>query len=308
MMKLMLSLKNIINANFQGQKFYRSKQILKKIFLFMLAVCLGGVLSSCEPTYPARALIPQLTLKIKEETKLDATCRIAGKTLWVFIPCENLIDEEKVSWSTKGLEEMSKVIAVAHRVALSTDAKIDFLAVTAADVKKYGLELTAIEYLPDIKEAMFEKVSRGEYFMRSVRNVDFNEKAVGDLKGTYKRFYDIAFDEFIGYQIIHRTKTLFAKDKELKNIFEIRSSASSVKFGIIKVDFEFMRKKYDLDNHEKSINPLEYAKMIAAEIIKNYSYHDFQAIEITDTFSGDSIKLLENDISQIVIKLPNYLD
>lgn len=274
----------------------------------MLALCLGGVLCSCEPTYSARTLVPQLTQKIKEETNMDTTCRIAGKTLWVFVPCENLIDEENVTWSTKGLEEMSKVIAAAHRIALSTDAKIDFLAITAADVKKYGLELTAIEYLPDIKEAMFEKFSRGEYFMRSVRNIDFNEKAIGDHKGAYKKFYDITFDEFIGYQIIHRTKTLFAKDKKLKNIFEIRSSTSSVKFGIIKVDFEFMKKRYDLNNDEASINPLEYAKMIAAEIIKNYSYHDFQAIEITDTFSGNSIKILEKDISHVVISLPNYLE
>ncbi len=226
----------------------------------------------------------------------------------MFMPSEKLIDEKELSWNNKGLEEMSKVIAVTHRVTLSTDADIKFLAVVAADTKKYGLELTAIEYISDIKEAMLERFSRGEYFMRSVRNVDFNEEAIGDPTGSYKKFHDITFDEFIGYQIIHRAKALFAKDKKLRSLFEIRSSASSVKFGAIKIDFEFMRRKYNLTDYEKSVNPLAYTKMIAAEVVKGYDYYDFQAIEITDTFSENGIKIFPQEIPKILINLPDYLD
>lgn len=271
-------------------------------------LCAGGILSSCEPTYPAQTLITQLTRKVKEETKINVTCHVAGKTLWVYIPSEKLIDEKNISWDTNELEEISKVISVVHRVALSTDAKIDFLAITAADVKKYGLELTSIEYLPDIREAMFEKFSRGEYFMRSVRNISFSEKTIGDYSGEYKKFFDITFDEFIGYQIIHRVKNLFAKDKKLKDLFELKSSSSLAKFGIIKVNLEFLRKKYNLNDYEKSINPLAYVKMIAAQIVKNYNYKNFQTIEITDTFSEETIKIFQKDIPRIVINLPEFLD
>jgi hypothetical protein len=274
----------------------------------LLLLLLTGILSSCSPSYPAKTLTTQLTRLVKEERKVDITCRIIGKTLWVYLPLQNLVDEEKVTWSLAGLEEMSKVLSIVHRIILSTDAKLNFLAVIAVDVKKYGVELMTLEYIPDVKEAILEKFSRGEFFSRSIKDVGFNAGAVNDLTGESKKYYAITFEQFLSLQVIHRTKNLFARDKALAELFDIRSTSWSEKFGIIKIEFEFMKKKYNLTPDQEKIKPLDYARMITALVFKNYDFKDFQAIELTDTFSKESIKLSPQDLKKVKINLPKVED
>ena len=273
-----------------------------------MSILLLGICASCEPTYPARTLTRQLTKLIKEEENLDVTCHTTGKTLWVYVPLKDLIDEKNTTWNTKGLEEINKVLSIVHRVILSTDAKLNFLVIDGVDVRKYGLELKVIEYLPDIREAIFEKFSRGEFFMRSIRDVGVNPGLVNDLTGESQHFFDITFDQFLALQIIHRLKSLFLKDKVLSKIFEIKSSSWSEKFGIIKIDLEFLKKKYDLTPEEEKIKPIDYAKMVAAFVVTNYNYQNFQVIEITDTFAAETIKLTFADLKKVKINLPEFLD
>lgn len=267
-----------------------------------------GVFSSCESSYPARTLTAQLTKLVKQEEGLDVTCHITGKTLWVYLPLKNLVDEKNVSWNADGLDTMNKVLSVVHRVILSTDAKLDFVGLIAADVRKFGIELEAIEYIPDVRQAIMEKFSRGEFFQRSIRDVSVNQDLVGDLTGEARSYTDISLDQFLALQIVHRVKTLFLKDKTLEKIFEIKSSSWSQKFGIIKIEFEFLKKKYDLPPQEEKIKPLDYAKMIAALVMRNYDYKNFQVIKITDTFSDETINLSPTDLKNIKIALPEFLD
>ncbi|MFH0876904.1 MAG: hypothetical protein V1863_01590 [Candidatus Omnitrophota bacterium] len=280
----------------------------KLLLRYLLFACCLGLLSACDATYPARTLTQQLTKLIKEEEKISATVHISGQTLWIYVPLENLVDEKNMTWDTAGLEKINQVMGIVHRVILSTDAKLNFLALVGADVKKYGLEITAIEYIPDVKEAILEKFSRGEFFRRSVKDVDFNPNAVNDVLGESKRFYNISFEQFLSLQIIHRAKTIFLKDKALQKLFEIKSSSWSEKFGVLKIDIEFLHKTYDLSQEEAKVKPLDYMRMIAAEVFKNYDFKTFQELQMTDTFSSDTIKILPGDIKNIKIKLPEILD
>lgn len=304
----MPSLKNTRKQKPAFSKIPLPKRSSRKPLAMPLLLLVTGILSSCSPSYPAKTLTTQLTKLVKEERKIDVTCRITGKTLWVYLPLQNLVDEKKLTWSSAGLEEMSKVLSIVHRVILSTDAKLNFLSVIATDVKKYGVELMIIEYLPDIKEAILEKFSRGEFFSRSIKDVGLNAGAVNDLTGESKKFYDITFDQFVALQIIHRTKNLFAGDKTLDELFDIRSTSWSEKFGIIRIEFEFMKKKYNLPPQEEKIKPLDYAKMTAALVVKNYDFKNFQLIELTDTFSKESVKLSPQDLKKVKINLPRFED
>ncbi|MDD5019911.1 MAG: hypothetical protein PHH75_05195 [Candidatus Omnitrophica bacterium] len=250
----------------------------------------------------------QLTRMVKDEFQVDVHVRISGKTLWIYVPLDDLIETEAGGWNKEGLEKINKVINATHRVILSTDAPIDFVAVLGADIKSYGVELLALEYVPDLKQAMMEKFSRGEYFMRSVRDVRFDPTVIGDLTGETRRYRDVTFDVFVCMQIMHRAKTLFAKDKLLSNLFELKTTAWTQKFGILKLEFEFLRKRYDLSPEEENIKPLDTVKMIAAEVIRNYGYKDIQGVELTDTFSEESVKLNLEELEQLEIDLPEYRD
>ncbi len=246
-------------------------------------------------------------LALKEE-HIKITCHISGKTLWVYVPLENLIDQKEMTWSSVGLEKMSKVIADVHRAILSTDAKLDFIAIVATDIKNYGIELKTMEYVPDLSQAVLEKFSRGEFFSRSVRDVAFDPTAINDNTGESKKFYDLSFNEFLCLQIIHRVKNIFYKYKPLAKIFEVKSSSWTEKFGILKIDLEFLKKRYDLTPAEEKINPLDYAKMVVAQVVQNYNYKNFQTIEVTDTFAKETVKLTYDDLKKTKVKLPEFLE
>lgn len=246
-----------------------------------------------------------MTQIAKDEEKTDVLCRIVGRTLWVYIPMTDLVDEEKATWNSKGLEKMSKIIGLAHRVLLSTDAKLDFLAVVGANIKKFGVELLSLEYVPDIHEAIMEKFSRGEFFLRSVRDVSFHaadeEKRI---ESAVARFYDVSFGRFVALQIIHRMKHLFVKDKSLGRLFELKSTASKDESGLVKIEMEFLRKSYDTKPKEAG-DPFEFAKMTAAVVARNYDYRGFKTIELTDTFSGRTEQLTPQTLKSTAIKLPD---
>ncbi len=266
------------------------------------------MLSSCAPTFPARTLSGQLVKLVKDEEKLNSVCHITGKTLWVYVPVENLIDEKDLSWSEKSLDKMSHVLSIVHRAILSTDAKLDFSIVIFSDVKKYGIQLINYEYIPDIKEAIMERFSRGEFFKRSIKDIAVIPAAINDTTGESVEFYDMTFDRFLGLQVMHRTKSLFAKNKMLNKIFELKSSSQTQKFGTIKIEFEFVKKTYILTPEEEKLNPLDFVTQIAAEVAKNYNYKDLQAFELKDTFSGKTNTLDVAALKKIKIALPKTED
>jgi|GEM_PF-829297 len=305
----MPSLKNTTSPNSILQKIRYVKVIsLKSIFSLLLVFFLGIVFSSCEPSFPAKTLTSQLTKLVKEEQSIDITCHISGKTLWVYVPLTDLVKEEELTWNEAGAEKMNKVLSCIHRVLLSTDAKLDFVVMTAADVKTYGVQLITIEYIPDLRQAILENFSRGEFFERSVKDIQVDPKVVNDLTGKTRKYFDLSLNEFIGFQVIHRAKSLFLKDKTLNKLFELKSTTQNIKFGIIKLEFEFVKKKYDAGAGLEAIKPLDYIQMITALVVKNYDAKDFQAIQITDTFSDESRKLSLEDLKKTKIKLPEFLD
>lgn len=265
-------------------------------------------MSSCEPSFPAKTLTLELTKLVKEEQALDITCHLSGKTLWVYVPLTDLVKEEELSWNETGAEKINKVFSCVHRVLLSTDAQLDFVVMTAADVKHYGVQLITIEYIPDLRQAILENFSRGEFFERSVKDIQVDPKVVNDTTGKTRKYFDLSFNEFISFQIIHRVKSLFLKDKILSKLFELKSTTQNIKFGIIKLEFEFIKKKYDAEAGLEAIKPLDYVQMVTALVVKNYDAKDFQAIQITDTFSEESRKLLPEDLKKTKIKLPEFLD
>ena len=279
-----------------------------KIFAFLLGIFFTGVLSSCEPTYPAKTLAASLTKLVREEQKIDITPHISGKTLWVFVPMTNLVDDKTMAWNKDGLELLNKVLTSVHRVILSSDAKMNFIAFIGADIKKFGVAFEIIEYAPDLQEAVLEKFSRGEFFMRSVREVNYSPALIGDTTGESLQYHDITMEKFICLQIIHRARNLFIRDKVLKNLFEIKTTSWNERFGVFKLDFEFLKKRYDLTAEEEKIKPLNYITMIASQVINAYNYKNLQAVEIKDTFSGETVKATALELKKIKIKLPEFTE
>ena len=95
----MPSLKNAVKQNSTSHLLPLSKSSLTRNLFIILCFGSLSILSGCESTYPAKTFISQLVKLAKDEQKTDITCHVSGKTLWVYIPLNNLIDEKTVGWN-----------------------------------------------------------------------------------------------------------------------------------------------------------------------------------------------------------------
>ena len=68
-------------------------------------------------------------------------------------------------------DTLEHVFLCATRIALSTDASLDFIEVKMADVLT-GATITLWRYVPDIRDSMYQRIGDTEYFNRLVIEVD----------------------------------------------------------------------------------------------------------------------------------------
>jgi hypothetical protein len=208
--------------------------------------------SGCdEVTYPKEILGASLVKLCREEYSVDVDAKVIGKTLAIYIPINNLFDIT-LNISESAWDEVSDVLLSARRITLSTDADIRFYCVIAQDVRLPEIQLVIVSYVEDAKRILFTDISRGEYFKRTLIDINENpqakkEQAIKDvfgkmeleeewqdkiledffrsppssLEGTgywQKEFYikDITLEEFLAQQIAHRIRLRFRKEEAME--------------------------------------------------------------------------------------------
>jgi hypothetical protein len=169
-------------------------------------IFLSLALSSCQPTYPKEKVTDSVIKLCEKEYNLkDVRAKIIGKTLWVYIPLERLVDEN-LQLDKEMAETIEDVALNIHRVALSTDRKIDFYVLVASDIKHIGADFTMIGYVPDIKKVILMDISRGDYLQRILRDFQANPRALNDKEGRHVYISDISLPMFLAEQISRRLK------------------------------------------------------------------------------------------------------
>jgi len=246
---------------------------LRLCFLILLAAGLAG----CGPTYPKEKLADAVVGVCKKEYHIDVKSKLVGKTLAIYLPLTNLLDPN-FGISEKALDTIQDVIMSASRVALSSDAGVQFYCIIAQDVKLPELQVVIIRYIEDIKRLILMDVSRGEsvkrmlwdmninpqakkeeeireIFKKHSLNPDYEEQILNDffrsrpvtLKdfGYWQgRFYvrDITLPEFLAEQMIYRIKLRFKENKEMLEKFYVRKLTADYNeeedSGVFKVNFD----------------------------------------------------------------------
>jgi hypothetical protein len=148
-------------------------------------------LSACgKPTYQADRLDEAVRDICKREYDFDASARTVGKTLYASIKAQRLVTPE-LGLQKETIERLYDALLAVTRVALSTDAKIDFLVVKARDAST-GVTLTLVRYVPDIKWYFYMRISRADFESRGIMEIDAGETP--DDPASWK---DISMEEFI---------------------------------------------------------------------------------------------------------------
>jgi hypothetical protein len=219
---------------------------------------LGGLVLSAvflsagcgEITYPKENLLESVTKLCEQEYAVDIDAGVAGNTLAIYLPLMDLFDIT-LNLSEAAQDKVQNILLGASRVALSTDADIKFYCIIAQDVRLPEIQLVIIKYVDDIKRAFYHDISRGEYFKRTIIDMNENPQAKKEqvIMDVFKKmeldrelqdtilddffrsepsslegigywngkFYikDITLEEFLAEQMTNRIKMRFREKKPL---------------------------------------------------------------------------------------------
>src|SRR3989338_10447160 len=235
--------------------------VRRKLFLlpFTVYYLLFIVLAGCGPTYPKDRFKESIIRVCKDEYKLDVKVGAIGKTIAIYLPLPDLIDFT-FSISKTASEKINDVILSVSRVALSTDASLDFYCIIAHDVRIPEIQIVIIKYVDDVKRFLLNDISRGEYSKRMLVDIRLSpqaqkERAIKDVFSKMKldekweeqvmneffraeptglvemgywegRFYikDVTLAEFLAEQTANRIKMEFKEDRFLSDNFLMKSA------------------------------------------------------------------------------------
>lgn len=242
----------------------RSSSFAVRFCIFAAAGYLSLVLlTGCGvATYPKGSVKESVTKICKQEYGVDVKVEIEGSTMAIYLPLTDLMDYS-FNLSKSASDKINDVIFTAARVALSTDARINFYCVIAHDVKMPELQVIIIKGVEDIKRLFANDISRGEYMKRMLIDLRWSPQAkkeqvikeifakmnldpkwqdqvmadffksqpagIGDIGYWDGRFYikDITLAEFLAEQMANRIKIAFREEKQLKDSFILKSAKTA---------------------------------------------------------------------------------
>ena len=230
---------------------------MKHIFPFLILLMFMG--SGCKPTYPKTKVSDSITKLCRDEYNTEIKVKSVGRTMGVYMPVDNLLDSS-LQPSEESFEKLGNVLHVISRVALSTDADLEFITLVTRDSKISGFELVLTRYVEDIKRFMVGDISRGEYIKRMLFEtrldplVLLSDLATEDKKEQPEReefsIEEVHLPDFLAKQISRRIEDKFKEDKHLKENFKVAAvngefipGLPNLGTGILKFSLDIIKKK-----------------------------------------------------------------
>ena len=182
---------------------------MKRLWLILGAFIL--VIPACnwrmKPTFPAGQIAESLRSLCSRDYKLSVEARHADKTLQSVVWKVGLFgsrSHDLQGMRKEAAETLDHVFLCATRIALSTDAPLDFIEVKMADVLS-GATVTLWRYVPDIRDSLYQRIGDTEYFNRLVVEIALDKKR--SLRSS-ELVWDkpLALAEFLAKQIISRAR------------------------------------------------------------------------------------------------------
>ena len=186
------------------------KNVLKRKnlrLLVLFALALSACRMKMHPTFPANQIADSLRHMCSKDYKLSVETRHQDKALQALVWKVGLFGNQArdLQGMTKAAaDSMEHVFLCATRIALSTDAPLDFIEVKMADVLT-GSTVTLWRYVPDIRDSMYQRIGDTEYFSRLVIEIDVDKKP-GLKDGAVRWDKPITMSEFLAKQIILRAR------------------------------------------------------------------------------------------------------
>ena len=157
--------------------------------------------TGCGPTYKDKEVSQSIINLCKTDFKTDVKVKRIGRTLGIYVPVDGLFESTKnlkagatldeiftgIKFTKEATDKIENTSLALTRVALSTDADVDFYVLILADTKGSGIQIVVVRYVKDMRRIMLGDVSRGDYVQRILMDVSFDP--VPSAKDTVRRFF-----------------------------------------------------------------------------------------------------------------------
>lgn len=271
------------------------------VFLLPSLFVVAFALASCGPkySYPA-AEVPQSIERIcKEEYKLDVKARVSGKTAGALFVLDSLLDEKEQQISKDVYEQMSKVMMVITRVALSSDLPLDFCKVVIRDRARTG-ELIVVRSIDDARRAQAEAIGIEESMNRTLFSQEKPQGGEDGLEDFVLK--EVKLEDFLADQIAQRLRFEVMKGAQA----EIAASSGQplvlvdgsfdTAYGKRTFRFSILSLKAD-----RSYDLMQKVLKTATGVLRGYKFTAYDDLEIQDYLNRRRL-VVERDVVE------QYLD
>lgn len=179
------------------------------------------------------------------------------------------------------LDAIDHVLLCATRIALSTDAPLDFIEIKIADVLT-GSTVTLWRYVPDIRDSMYQRIGDTEYFNRLVIEINPGQTDLTQAKSssqllrpTPEPTWDrpVTMSEFLAKQIILRAR------REGSESFEAHADLSEpTTLGVVIDNWPSIREEGP--EHASKVTDLMHRS--AQKVIQGYRFNGFHGMILRD--------------------------
>ena len=183
------------------------------LFSFFLSACSG-------PTFHKERLAESVVELCKKEYKLPVEAKFVGSTLGVLVRFPEGLFDPSLKPTEQAMDKVWDVLMAAARVATSSDAKVDFLIITAREERPAGFEWVLTRNVMDIKRQLLGDISRNEAMKRM--EMDFNLRLFEKPQEAFT-VREILMPDFIGRQLGRRIKDHFDREAALAERFDLES-------------------------------------------------------------------------------------
>jgi hypothetical protein len=173
------------------------------------------------------------------------------------------------------LDAMDHVLLCATRVALSTDATLDFIEITLADVLT-GATVTLWRYVPDIRDSMYQRIGDTEYFNRLVIEIEPGKSALHKRHPSAEREWDqpLTMSEFLAKQIILRARRDGAESLEAH-----ADLSEPATLGVVIDNWQSIEE----EGPERAAKVTDVVHKSAEKVVHGYGFTGFRGITLRNS-------------------------
>ena len=221
--------------------------------------------SSCAPTYPKDTLINDVKKLVKKESGQDCELLKIDDTFYLDMEISGLTSTDTKVVSNAIMSLQNAVFAIT-RVALSSDADIKIMVITAHD-RDYNVALRMFQNIDDVKSYFYQRISRGDYEQRQLLEFEGPETAETAVKDKHR----ITKEEYVARLTISQINMIGRKNPVLSPLI----NALGLRYGYISDGSIFILSK-DSDN----IGTEDLLKkIITDEVVKNLQKYKLFSIK-----------------------------